>query len=369
MMSPMILAQPTYPIPPGTDGAGVFLPRQASTVAPAVDYLFYYINAVSIVFAFGCIALTFWWAWKYRAAKQPEPEPAGHNNVLEIVWSVIPAVLILVMFWFGFKGYMDMTVAPPAADRVVVKGKMWNWLFEYPNADGSLVGISDILYLPKGSPVALEMTSADVIHSLYIPAFRLKKDVVPGRYNKFWVQPTETGEFPVYCTEYCGTSHSKMLAKAVVLEPDEYRAKVRELADFRKSAGAYLSPPEIGKKLVALNGCGTCHNVSGAAGGTGPTWKNLYGEVQQVASGKNPVADYDYMLESIHYPQRQIALDEQGKPYTAAMSAYTNLSAEQIWYITEYMKTLSDKSAGEVVNDVVTEESIKSLQDRLKDVK
>jgi cytochrome c oxidase subunit II len=356
-------------VPPHAfEGGGIFLPKQASTHAPAVDYLFYYINAVSIVFGVAIIVLTFWWAWKYRSSVHPNPQPAGHNNVLEIVWTVVPALLILVMFWYGFVGFIDMTVAPPNAERVKVTGKMWAWNFEYPNPAGGPNGVTDILYLPKDKPVILEMTSIDTIHSLYIPAFRLKKDVVPGRFNQFWVQATELGEFPVYCTEYCGKLHSKMLAKAVVLEEDAFREKMKEVADYRKVNGNYASAAEIGFKIAQLNGCFSCHSVDGT-NNTGPTWKDLIGETQPVASGRNPVGGFDYIYESTHYPQKEIALGPDGKPYTAAMSAYTNLTAEQTWYLTEYFRSLSSKTQADVSKTPVTAESIKALQDQLKDVK
>ncbi len=357
-----LLAQPTT-IPSGfTPGSGWFLPEQASTIAPAIDFLFDYINAVSIVFTVGILALTVWWAWKYRSSVHPDPKPPGHNNVLEVVWTVVPGLLILVMFWLGFKGYNDMTVVPPLAKRVAVIGKTWVWTFNYPNPDGGADSVDSVLYAPVNEPVVLEMTSDDVIHSFYIPAFRVKKDVVPGRYNKLWFQATRTGEFPVYCTEYCGQQHSEMLTKVVVLEADAYAAKMKEIANIRQANKEYLSPVEIGKKLAALQGCKSCHSVDGTPG-TGPTWKNLWGEPVPLASGKQVVADYDYVKESIYYPGKELVMKEDGSgSYGNAMPAAPQLDGEMVWYITQYMKSLSDKHAVEADVNKLTDDKVKEIQ-------
>jgi cytochrome c oxidase subunit 2 len=222
------------------------------------------------------------------------------------------------------------------AHDVKVRAFMWGWNFEYRNpVDGSTV-TSDKLYLPRGEPVILTMTSSDVIHSLYLPAFRMKKDVVPGRFNKMWITATELATdpegFDVYCAEYCGTLHSKMITKAIVLEPADYRKKIIEVGDI--FPGRSLA--EVGELIYKRNGCNACHSIDGSRG-TGPTWKDLYMHTGQLADGSSYLADDDYMKESILYPGRKIVAG-----WGNAMPSYLGqLSDREIGAIVEYMKTLS----------------------------
>jgi cytochrome c oxidase subunit 2 len=320
---------------------GFFFPKQASSIAPSVDWLMWLINGVAVFFTVGIILVTIWFAFRYRESRNPVPEPAGHNNALEIIWTVIPSIIVLVIFFFGFRGYMEMVVPPTVAHDVKVRAFMWGWSFEYKNpVDGASV-ITDKLYLPKGEPVILTMSSADVIHSLYLPAFRMKKDVVPGRFNRMWITATEfpseeSGGFDLYCTEYCGTLHSKMLTKAIVLEPADYRAKLIELGDVFVKDGQPLPLAQVGESLATARGCFACHSVDGTRG-TGPTWKDLYMHTGQLTDGSAYVADDNYILESIYYPGRKVVAG-----FGNAMASYLGqLSEREVGAIIEYMKTIS----------------------------
>jgi cytochrome c oxidase subunit 2 len=336
---------------------GFFMPKQASSIAPQVDWLMWFINAVSIFFTVLIFALVIYFAWRYRANRNPVPAPAGHNNILEAVWTIIPAIIVLLIFFFGFRGYMEMSVQPAAAHQVRVVGFKWGWTFEYRHPiDGTPIKL-DRLILPEGEPVQFIMESTDVIHSLFIPSMRLKKDVVPGRFNKFWVQPTRANKanpyllttdeekaaawaaaYDVYCTEYCGTKHSKMLTKALVLSPDQYRAALIIEGDIFNKDGQPLPLEIVGETLYNRRGCNQCHSIDGKSG-IGPTWKDLYGAQRQFTDGTTVVADENYIKESILYPGRKVVA-----PYGNVMASYLGqLNDREIAALIEYMKSVSTK--------------------------
>jgi cytochrome c oxidase subunit II len=193
-------------------GAGFWLPRQGSTGAARVDSLFHAITWISICFFALIVSLLAVFLWKYRSrpghTSQPSPT---HNTPLEITWTVLPVLIVVWIFWEGFTGFIDLATPPDNAYEVQVLGQKWNWTFTYPNGV-----VSPDLHVPVDTDVRLVMTSQDVIHSLYVPDFRIKRDVVPGRYEKAWFHATDTGDYQLYCAEYCGTQHSSMLAKVVV---------------------------------------------------------------------------------------------------------------------------------------------------------
>src|SRR4051812_775748 len=192
-----------------------WMPEQASTVAGSVDGLYNFIYYLSLFFFLLITFLVIWFIIKYRhreGGTVHEPA-AGHSTALELTWTIIPTVLVLVIFYFGFRGFLNLSIEPPNSYEVQVNARMWNWGFAYP---GNVISNDGKLHVPINTPIRLVTQSADVIHSLFIPAFRVKRDVVPGRYNRFWFQATELGEFDIYCTEYCGRNHSTMLTSVVV---------------------------------------------------------------------------------------------------------------------------------------------------------
>jgi cytochrome c oxidase subunit 2 len=204
------------------------------TIVQSVDTTFLIIAGISFFFLAVITVVMFYFMYKYSRKKNPVATDITGNTTIEILWTVIPTILVMVMFFYGYAGFKQMRNAPADAMTVKVTGRMWVWNFEYDN------GVkSDTLFVPTGKPVKLELNSADVNHSFYMPAFRIKEDAVPGRKNYLWFEPTADGEYYVECAEYCGLSHSYMLAKVVALPKDKYDAwynapRPKEVADTTK---------------------------------------------------------------------------------------------------------------------------------------
>ena len=213
-MKPLLLAQ---------QDKTFWLPEQAATTAAGVDTAFYFILYTALFFFVLIITLMFVFIIRYRRRTPGEiaPGKVSHSTALEITWSVIPIALVGVMFWLGFRAYMDMRAIPANAMEIKVEARKWTWDFQYLAPDGTQI-THDELHVPIDTPVRLVMRSKDVIHSLFIPAFRVKRDVVPGRYADLWFKATRAGTYPLLCAEYCGTSHSDMTSVCVVHEPGEY---------------------------------------------------------------------------------------------------------------------------------------------------
>lgn len=274
-----------------------------STMAPQVDSLFYFILWLSTFFfvlIVGLMLLFMVW-YRKREGHNAEHSP-HHNNLLEATWTIIPLMLIFVIFGLGFAGFMDMRNTPDNAFEVNVIAQKWNWSFQYPNG-----GISPELHVPKDRPIKLVLQSKDVLHSIYVPSFRMKMDCVPGRYNTCWFEATEStgsgpGEgFDLFCAEYCGTSHSTMVSRVVVYENE---------ADFEKFLSDIVNPRlelplDAGRKLYQNRGCVQCHSVDGSAR-TGPTFKGIWGKMEPMTSGEEVKVDENYIRESILNPMAKV---------------------------------------------------------------
>jgi cytochrome c oxidase subunit 2 len=306
-----------------------WLPKQCSTVSDSVDELFYLIFWITTVFTVGIVMAMIWFAIKYRARKGAEHtgESAGHSTALELTWTIIPTIIVLVIFFRGFRTFLDMAVEPPNAYEVQVSARKWAWSFTYPNGF-----VSDELHVPKGTPVRLIQSSEDVIHSLFVPQFRIKRDVVPGRYNRQWFNATQSGTFDIYCAEYCGKGHSRMLTKVIVHETQ---------ADFQawlEKGDMDVPPVELGKLLYEKRGCVQCHSLDGSAkSGGGPSWKDLYGTNRTLADGRTRLADENYISDSILDPAKDIAVGGTG----TMPSFRGQLKPHQINALIAFMKTLS----------------------------
>ncbi|MCA9754718.1 MAG: cytochrome c oxidase subunit II [Candidatus Eisenbacteria bacterium] len=274
-----------------------YMPPQASASAAHVDWLFDLILWISVFFFVLIVILMVMFIVKYRV-KDPNAEGPRiyHNTPLEITWTAIPLAIVVVIFWLGFKGYMDLAVPPANAYEIQVTGQKWKWLFTYPNGY-----VDEILHVPSDRPVTLVMTSTDVIHAMYIPAFRAKTDVMPGRYTKIWFDATEPGTYPLFCAEYCGTGHSAMITEVLVHGPGEFETWMDEAANWI----ATMAPEEAGLKLYSMLGCQQCHSTTGAAG-IGPTWAGLFGSERKMKDGSTIVADENYIRQSILEPQAEI---------------------------------------------------------------
>jgi len=312
-------------------GPGFWLPRQGSTTAGGVDFLFYAVTSIAGFFFVLITVVLFYFIWKYRARAGHRAQPsAAHNQPLEIAWTVIPMFIVVWIFWEGFTGFLDLQTPPQNAYEVQVLGQKWKWLFTYSNGV-----VDDNLHVPPGEPVRLVMTSQDVLHSLYIPDFRIKRDVVPGRYEKEWFQALAPGEYQIYCAEYCGTSHSGMLAQVIV------HTSRPDFDKWLADAGNFLDklPPEKlwegGQKLYNQRGCKQCHSVDGVAG-IGPTFKGIWGHSQPLKSGGPITVDENYIRESIVNPQAKIVAG-----FEPVMPTYQGrLKDKEITAIIEYIKKL-----------------------------
>jgi cytochrome c oxidase subunit 2 len=306
-----------------------WLPERVSTVAADVDWNFHFVYWVCVFFFALITFLLVLFVVRYR--NRPAEETADHNTPLELLWSAIPTAIVMVMFWFGYATFMAMAVAPQDAYEIGVTAQKWSWLFTYPNGyvDGEL-------HVPIDEPVRLVMSSEDVIHSFFVPQLRVKRDVIPGRYTDVWFQAMKTGEFRIYCTEYCGTSHYDMLSKLHVHDRAGFEAWLEEASDFLSR----MPPAEAGEMLYLQRGCKQCHSVDGTTG-TAPTFLGLYGTTEPLAGGGSAAVDENYVRESIVNPHVKIR-----DGYEPVMPSYQGrLSDAEISAIIEYLKTLSKKDS------------------------
>jgi cytochrome c oxidase subunit 2 len=276
------------------------LPPQASTMAPGYDLLF---NSLTALLVF-CLVLImsamvyFVWKYRYRGGAHNVVE-ISHNTALEVAWSVIPLFVVIGLFAWGFKNYLDMVIPPKDAIEIRVTGQKWSWSFEYENGATS----SNELAVPINKPVKLIMTSNDVLHAFFVPSFRVKMDVVPKKFNTMWFQATQYGSQQVFCAEYCGTDHSRMLAKIRVMDQADYDRWL----EAHNSPGK--TPAERGAKLFALKGCNACHAVQpDSVGGQptiGPRLWNSFGRKETMSDGVTLTIDENYIRESIEYPNKK----------------------------------------------------------------
>lgn len=309
------------------DAGDFWFPPAASTFAAHVDDVFWFIYWFCAFFFVLIMALMMLFVVKYRRKDGVGPEPSPHHNtLLEVGWSVIPSGMLVIMFWRGFVGYMDQRTPPDEAYDVKVYAKKWNWAFGYPTGD-----LDNSLHIVNNEPTRLTMTSDDVIHSLYVPAFRAKQDVVPGRYSTMWFTPNKPGEYALFCTEYCGDEHSKMLAK-VVVEPDQAGMDkyLNLLADDPNK-----SPEEKGQQLYLKRGCAQCHSIDGSPN-KGPTFKGDYGSVRKLKDGTTCVVEDNYIRESILEPMAKVA-----DGYQPVMPSFKGqLKERDLDYLIAFIKSL-----------------------------
>jgi cytochrome c oxidase subunit 2 len=294
------LAQPERVLPKLPESDQYWLPSAGSTVAGTIDDLFHYIMWVSVISVMGIFAAMFYLAWKYRApsreANQKALSQADHSNVLEITWSVIPMFFLVLMFVWGFKDFVLLRTAPKNSLEIVAQGQKWQWTFKYPSGH-----VDSELHVPKDRNVRILVKSVDVLHSLFIQEFRVKMDAVPGRYTDLWFNAVKSGEFPVFCAEYCGTQHSDMLTKVVVHEGAGYE---EWLAEIEKKLDA-MPPILLGELMFKNFGCGGCHTTDGSPK-IGPTLKGLFGKMEKIRGAGSVSVDENYLRESLLEPQKQI---------------------------------------------------------------
>ncbi len=299
-------------------------PDQASTVAARVDNLYFFMIAVSAFFAVVVTVLVVVFAVKYRRRHDDEVgEPIHGSLALELLWTGIPFVIAMVMFVWGASVYLAIVRVPEEALDIYAVGKQWMWKFQHREGQREI----NELLVPVNTPVRMIITSEDVLHDLYFPAFRVKTDAIPGRYSQIWFNATKTGTFHIFCAEYCGTNHSGMIGWVHVLPQDQYQAWLGGT-----TTGETLA--QRGEKLFTQMACITCHNPNSA--GRGPALNGVWGHTVQLASGNTATVDASYVRESILNPTAKIVAG-----YQPLMPTFQGqVTEEQLLALTEYIKGL-----------------------------
>jgi len=298
----------------------------SSTLTGTIDNIFLFFLVVSVFFLVLITGLMIYFAVKYRRSKHPVAVQIEGSVVLEVIWTVVPVILVIPMFWFGFSGFRQLRDVPEDAMVVQVTGRMWDWSFRYENGKET-----DKLYVPVHQAVKLVLHSVDVNHSFFIPAFRVKEDVIPGRENYLWFKPRSTGSANVFCAEYCGQSHSYMMTEVVVLEDAEFRVWLEQEEVAEEGVGAVVFMDQLG--------CLSCHSLDGTYD-TGPTFLGLYGSTRTVmrdGSRREIVADEDYLRRAILEPHADQVVD-----YPPSMPPPVALADEEVLLIIEYIKSLAE---------------------------
>jgi cytochrome c oxidase subunit 2 len=305
-------------------------PQQASTMAARVDNLYFFLLAVSVFFSLLIAGLIVFYAIRYRRRAVHQIGTNIHGAMwLEVAWSVIPLGITMVIFVWGAAVFFAMASPPEDTLNIYVVGKQWMWKFQHLDGQREI----NELHVPVGRAVKLIMTSEDVIHDVFVPAFRVKADVVPGRYTNLWFQATTPGRYHLFCAEYCGTRHSGMTGEVVVMEPAEYEA-------WLSGGAGEGSLASTGEKLFQDLACNTCHRAD--AQGRGPVLQGLFGKMQSLQSGDTILVDEAYVRESILMPSAKITAGFQ-----PIMPAFQGLvSEEQLLALVEYVKSLQGQPQG-----------------------
>jgi len=333
-------------------------PEQASTLAADVDLLYFFLIAVSLFFTVLIAALVIIFAVKYRRRSENDVGADIHGSLaLELLWSVIPLGIALVMFAWGAKVYLDIARPPDNAMEIFVVGKQWMWKIQHMEGRREI----NQLHVPIGKPVKLTITSEDVIHSFYVPAFRVKKDAVPGRYTELWFEATKPGSYHLFCAEYCGTEHSKMIGQVIAMAPAAYEEWLTgsDIAPVALSvppagaaagatSGAAGAAPEgmakAGEGVFLQKGCLACHMA--APGSLGPNLAGVFGKERKFVDGSTKVADEAYLRESILTPLKHVV-----EGFQPVMPTYQGqISEQELMQLIQYIKSLGQPAEGEAVN-------------------
>jgi cytochrome c oxidase subunit II len=299
-------------------------PDQASTIARSVDHLYFFITAITLFFTFVIFSVIFYFMIKYRRRSPDERPKAIEGSLpLEVLWTAIPTVLVAVIFVWGSSLYFQNAEPPPGSMEIFVTGKQWMWKAEHPEGQREI----NELHVPLGRPVKLTMTSEDVIHDFFVPAFRVKKDVLPGRYTSMWFEPTKLGTFHLFCAQYCGAFHAGMIGEVIVVEPDEYEQWLLGSVQGETMEAA-------GERVFRESGCITCHLADGT--GPAPSLLGVYGNVVHLTNGQTATADDAYIRESILSPAAKIV-----SGYKPLMPSFQGqLSEERILDLVAYIRSL-----------------------------
>ncbi len=305
-------------------GSIPFLPPSASSVSGEVDAFYFFMVAVTAFFSLLVFGLVVFMAVKYRRkSDQDQPRAILGSVPLEIVWTAIPFLIGMVMFGWSAKIFFTIMTPPEDAIEMYATGKQWMWKIQHRNGKREI----NELHVPVGQAIKLKMTSEDVIHSFFVPAFRTKMDVLPGRYTTTWFRPTKVGKYHLFCTEYCGTKHSGMIGWVYVMQPEDYQKWLQ--GDSGEGTLA-----QRGEKLFNELGCANCHRTDGK--GRGPSLVGVAGEMVELERGAKVLADEEYLRESILNPQAKLVAGYQG-----IMPVFQGLvSEDQLLQLIEYLKSI-----------------------------
>jgi cytochrome c oxidase subunit II len=304
-----------------------FFPEQASNFAEGVDMLFLFVLLTCLFFAVLVVFVAIFAAFKFRRTSPGEIGSTLEGNmILEVGWTVVPLIIALGMFAWGAVLYVNFRTAPKDTLDIYVVGKQWMWKLQQPNGKREI----NELHVPLGRDVKLILGSEDVIHNFYIPAFRVKMDVVPGRYNTMWFRPTKIGKYHFFCSQYCGTNHAVMGGEVTVMDPAEYSAWLSDEA-------GNMDPVSAGQQLFTQLACVTCHLSDGT--GRAPSLNGVYSNKVLLADGSTVTADDGYIRESILQPKAKIVAG-----YQPVMPTFQGLvTEEQIISLTAYIKSLQSQ--------------------------
>jgi cytochrome c oxidase subunit 2 len=325
---------------PTDDGGNFWIPKPVNSAADRSDVMFVSVLALSTFFFFAITAAVIYLVIKYRHRPGHKAEPsAGHNDALEVTWTVIPTIICVFLFYYGWHAYIEIVTPPQRAVEINVRAKRWSWAFTHAN------GVSDAnLHVPANTPVRLVMTSEDVLHSFYVPVLRTKQDIIPRRYTYAWFNATKPGTYRLNCAEYCGTNHSQMgitdptpdypLGRRAVVVVHELGGYERYLSDLQ-ALQVSMSPEQLGRSLFEKKGCSGCHTIDGGPK-VGPTLFHDYGTDVPLSDGTTVKMDENYIRESLLAPQ---AKSRPG--YPASMPSFEGqLKENEIEGIIAFIKSL-----------------------------
>jgi len=297
----------------------------ASNFAEGVDLSLYIILGISVIFLVGITAVMIYFVIRYRKKRNPKATNIEGSNLAEVIWTVIPTILVMIMFWYGWTGYKPMLNPPDDAIQIEAHGQMWSWWFVYENGKRS-----DTLVVPLNKAVKLDLISHDVIHSLYIPAFRVKQDLVPGKDNWMWFEGTKEGSYDIFCAEYCGQRHAYMLSKVNVIPENEYETWLNTKS---KESG----DEHPGLTVIKNNACIGCHSLDGTKL-VGPSFKGIWGISENVQTDDGEIeitVNEDYIRRSLTDPNTEIV-----EGYNKGLMIPYQLSDDDMNNLIEYLKTL-----------------------------
>ena len=303
-------------------------PTHLITTTEAIDPVFMFIFGACLVLLLGITTAMVFFVVRYHRSRAPQPTSQADGNLwLEIVWIVFPTLLVLAMFWYGWAGYLKLRQVPKGAMEVTATARMWSWSFSYPGGR-----TSSKLYVPVGTPVKVKLVSQDVIHGFFLPAFRVKRDVVPGMDNFAWFVADKPGSYDLFCSQYCGTGHSAMITTVEALSEAEFAAWLAG-----GSAGGTAAAKLDGRKLAQEKGCLGCHSLDGGPS-VGPSFKGIMGRSEIVLTKgveRSITADEAYLRRSITDPQADVV-----KGFQPIMPAFGDLKKEEVDALVEFLKGL-----------------------------